>query len=499
MLFKLLNGAASPANCARKIAGPLMVLIVPSTPPCIHDEVLCRAFFRRVRSQEKSHVRNVAGKHTGLQTLAGHHFLLELWRMPQFDLPLGPDGPRRKRVDPYAEGAKFSRQHPCQSGDGSLGHVVYREGRMLEPPNNGTKIRDCASAESLHLRHDGLRREKHVSQIHRDSVIPIRRRDLIQLVTVIVPGIIDEHTDVPQLDADFFDSSLQRRDVAEVAGDEEWRRSRLFLNLNDQRPARFLRDIYETHKGPLRRESASESRTDTASSPGDEDRLVSEARVARRSACIHISQPLRLRRETLLYSFSISKEISAMCRSVRFFENAGCGSSSIISRALHRCFADWRLSTRTRRDVQARIALAPEIQIGTENAKNHEGRTADLDPAPTGTSVCFIFPGSCREREVLDRCIVRLRSSVAHRDHDYRGDQRDQHAEILEINIVDDPQERAVRVSVLKSPQAKRHGRIHNHPENAQHEANQHGPKRALSVHSLEEHAQEEHDENGRG
>src|SRR5260370_1282162 len=50
MPFKLLNGAASPANCARKIPGPLMVLIVPSTPPSIHDELLRRTFFRPVRT-----------------------------------------------------------------------------------------------------------------------------------------------------------------------------------------------------------------------------------------------------------------------------------------------------------------------------------------------------------------------------------------------------------------------------------------------------------------
>src|SRR5258706_1403466 len=319
MLFKLLNGAASPANCARKIAGPLMVLIVPSTPPCIHDEVLCRAFFRRVRSQEKSHVRNVAGKHTGLQTLAGHNFLLEFRRIPQFDLSFGPDGAGRKRVYPYAEGAKFARQHSGQPGDGGLDHVVYREGRVLEPPNNGAKIRDCASADSLHLWHDGLRREKHVPQVYRDAVIPIRRGDLVQFVTVIVPGIIDEHSNVPQLDADFFDSGLQRGNVAEVAGDKEWRLSRLFLNLSDQCPARSLRDIYETHAGPLRRERAREGRTDAASSAGDEDRFVSEARIARRFDCVHISRPPRLWRETLLYSFSISKEISAICRTLWVF------------------------------------------------------------------------------------------------------------------------------------------------------------------------------------
>src|SRR6266403_4287416 len=82
----------------------------------------------------------------------------------------------------------------------------------------------------------------------------------------------------------------------------------------------------------------------------------------------------------------------------------------VIQGGRQRCFAHWRLLARARRDVQVRIALAPEIQIGAENAKNHEGRTADLDPAPTGTSVCLIFPGSCREREVLDCRVVWLRS-----------------------------------------------------------------------------------------
>src|ERR1700674_658436 len=116
MPFKLLNGAASPANCAKKIPGPLMVFIAPSTPPCIYDEVLARAFFRRVRSQEQRHVRDVTGKHTRLQTLTGHNFFLELRRIPHFDLPLGPDSPRRNRVDPYAEGAKFARSNSRPSG-----------------------------------------------------------------------------------------------------------------------------------------------------------------------------------------------------------------------------------------------------------------------------------------------------------------------------------------------------------------------------------------------
>src|SRR5258708_13255358 len=100
MLFKLLNGPAAPPNCARKIPGPLIVLIVSSTPPSIHDEVLRRAFFCRVRSQEHPHVRDVTRKHTRLQTLPGHNFLLDLRRIPQFDLLLGPHRPRRNPASP---------------------------------------------------------------------------------------------------------------------------------------------------------------------------------------------------------------------------------------------------------------------------------------------------------------------------------------------------------------------------------------------------------------
>src|SRR2546426_7017471 len=49
MLFKLLNGAASPANCARKIPGPLIVLIVPSAP-----HRLRYAFLRRSASPRET-------------------------------------------------------------------------------------------------------------------------------------------------------------------------------------------------------------------------------------------------------------------------------------------------------------------------------------------------------------------------------------------------------------------------------------------------------------
>src|ERR1700687_5181600 len=316
MLFKLLNGAASPANCARKIPGPLIVLMAPSTPPSIYDEVLRRAFFRPVRSQEQRHVRDVTRKHTRLQTLPGHNFLFELRRIPQFYLPLGPNSPGRNRVDPYAEGAKFTSHNPRQPGDRRLDHVIYRQTSVLEPPNHRTEVDNRATPQSFHLRRDGLRREEHMPQVHRDPLIPVRRCHLVHRVPVVVPRIIDEDSNVAQLRPDFFDSSLQRGNVPEVAVDEERRRSRLLPNLSDQRPARFLRNIHERNARPLFGDAARVRRTNPAPPTGNKHRFVSEAGVARRSACIHISQPPRLRRETLLYSFSISKQISgANCTS----------------------------------------------------------------------------------------------------------------------------------------------------------------------------------------
>src|SRR5256885_4842904 len=291
MFSKLLNGAASPANCAKKIAGPLMVFIVPSTPPSVYDEVLRCAFFRRVRRQEQRHVRDVARKHTRLHALTGHNFLLELRRIPQFDLPLSPNSSRRNRVDPYAEGPEFAGQYSCQPRDGSLGYVINRSPRQLQPPNNGAQIDDGASAKPLHLWRGGLRRKEHVPQVYRDALIPVVRCDLVERVAVVVAGIVDEHSNVAQLDADFFDSRPQGGEVVEVAIDEVRRGSRLFLNLSDQHPTLFLRDIHETHTRPLPGEGAREGRTNTASSAGDEDRFVCEPRVPRRSACIHMPRP----------------------------------------------------------------------------------------------------------------------------------------------------------------------------------------------------------------
>src|SRR2546427_1909204 len=144
------------------------------------------------------------------------------------------------------------------------------------------------------------------------------------------------------------------------------------------------------------------------------------------------------------------------------------------------------------------LALAPEIEVGAKDAQEYQRRGADFTPVPTGAGGGDVFLGLGGKREVLQGGVVWLRSHIADDDHDNRRDERDQDAEVLKIDVVDDPQERAMWISVLQPAQAEGHRRVHEHTEDAKHEAYDHGPKGALRIHALEKHAQEKHHEDGR-
>src|SRR6266567_9237430 len=150
------------------------------------------------------------------------------------------------------------------------------------------------------------------------------------------------------------------------------------------------------------------------------------------------------------------------------------------------------------RDLNPNHVSAPEIQISSEDAGQDKPRSCDFTPIPTGTRGCFVFRRLSGKREVLQGGIVWLSSHIADDNHDDRGYQSDQDAEVLEIDIVDDPQERTMRISILKPAQAESYRRVHEHAEDAENETHNHGPERALRVHALEKHAQEKHHENRR-
>ena len=110
-----------------------------------------------------------------------------------------------------------------------------------------------------------------------------------------------------------------------------------------------------------------------------------------------------------------------------------------------------------------------------------------------------VFRSPCFKGEALNLAVVRLRCGVTYSHHDDGGHDGDQNAEVLEIDVVDYPEEGALGVAALESGQAERDWRVHAHAEESQRKTHQHGPKRALGVEPLEEDTEEKDDEDGRG
>src|SRR5260370_1820343 len=144
------------------------------------------------------------------------------------------------------------------------------------------------------------------------------------------------------------------------------------------------------------------------------------------------------------------------------------------------------------------ITLTSEIQVGAEDAEEHQRGGADFTPVPTGARGGDVFLCLGGKGEVLQGGVVWLRSHIADDDHDDCGYESNQQAPVLEIDVVDDPEERAVGIAVLQAAEAKGYGRVHEHAEDAKNETYDHGPKCALGIHALENDAQEEHHEDGR-
>ena len=94
---------------------------------------------------------------------------------------------------------------------------------------------------------------------------------------------------------------------------------------------------------------------------------------------------------------------------------------------------------------------------------------------------------------------------VADHNHDQNRDNRNEHAEVLKIDIIDNPQKRSRGVAVRDCPcriripeQAQRDRRVHEHAEEAEGEAHDHGPQAAFGVEALPKDAEEKDDKDRR-
>src|SRR5579872_923792 len=123
-----------------------------------------------------------------------------------------------------------------------------------------------------------------------------------------------------------------------------------------------------------------------------------------------------------------------------------------------------------------KFALAPEVKVGAEDTRQNHGGASDLFPTPAGVGAAAVFAGRGSEGETLDGGDVLGRGQEAYGHHDHRRDQRDENAEVLKVEIIDDPKERSGGIAVLKSLEAQRHRGIDRHPKQAKRKADDHGP-----------------------
>ena len=98
-----------------------------------------------------------------------------------------------------------------------------------------------------------------------------------------------------------------------------------------------------------------------------------------------------------------------------------------------------------RPDGVARRASASRGSTGTRRgcSRARRPRRARRASPSSPASALVLGCGRGAEREALDLRVVGLGGREADADHHDRRDDRDQHAEVLEVDVVDDPEERA--------------------------------------------------------
>src|SRR5260370_35581062 len=96
---------------------------------------------------------------------------------------------------------------------------------------------------------------------------------------------------------------------------------------------------------------------------------------------------------------------------------------------------------------QAGIALTSEIQIGAEDAQEHEPRGADFAPVTTATGAGsgYVFLGFGSKGEILQSGVVRLPGQIANSNHDDREGVRDTYDEEFKAVVATVPEDAAIK------------------------------------------------------
>ena len=146
-------------------------------------------------------------------------------------------------------------------------HAVEEKLTIEPPPSSRIERRAIWRGEEL------------VFEVQGDRLVPVLLADFVDVAALIVGGVVDQDADRPQPLARLLHRRLERRDVGQVAFDEEGRRAGR-AEPRGERLRRFGLDVDEDDVGLLPDEGLDHRRANSGASAGDEDDLVDERRVA---------------------------------------------------------------------------------------------------------------------------------------------------------------------------------------------------------------------------
>ena len=87
--------------------------------------------------------------------------------------------------------------------------------------------------------------------------------------------------------------------------------------------------------------------------------------------------------------------------------------------------------------------LAHEVQVRGDNAAQDNAGGDDVAPRPAGAAGGFFFRCCGAEGQTLNLLVVRLFCRVRDCDHRDDADDKDKQAVVLEVDVVDNPPDRA--------------------------------------------------------
>src|SRR5690606_38745201 len=280
----------SVAPTARTETGSIL------SPPCI-DEIFVSRAHPRVVGGEEQHQRGDVGRlDPPVHALCGHQLFLVGRGVPP-RLPRSRDaaGDDRRHADVVTP--QLAREAAGQAFDPGLGGLVSDQVAQPEVPGDRAEVEDHPAARSAHRRDHGLAHEEQVAEVGRDPLVPVLGRDVLDRVTVVVGGVVDQHVDAAKRVDRGLRGAFERGKVAQVAGDETRP-----LEPGGECLARGFVDVEEGDFGTLAGESLDQRGADAGGAAGADDPLAGKARVPRPR---HAPAPSRPRRARLAISAPI--------------------------------------------------------------------------------------------------------------------------------------------------------------------------------------------------